>query len=375
MMMDSHRNTHQPPEPGFILTVVLIVISLCVMLVTYVAYNNAVFMPWASTMISREKASLLAESGVQLGLAQLGVPKTFEEEKKAESQLPASPVDQKKAPKSAAVKSNEDFLRELLPVINRWQEFTFTKKNDGFDGTLRICVVCENAKINLNIAYDFAKHDFASPDNRQLMEAVFDRVAAITKGANLFAACERFLKERQHKLDDVTELMLIKEFELFKDHVYYEPPAKESGKSGATIKTERPLYLTDMFTIEPERGCVQPWLLTDSVCGLYGFKRADESVSDEVVDKVLTDFKLTASWGADWDTSLAKLYGKKYADIPAIYKKLLATKFGLSHFSVVSYGTVGGVTQRVVAIVERKEIAASSGGPGYTLTVKKRYRL
>lgn len=357
---------------GFMLIAVLLMISLCTVIVSYIAYMSSIFVPVARTMIEREKAIMLAESGVQLALSQLGVP--AEEKKSEEEEKQQQDQQQAQAPAPKALGDDQNFLRVLLPIINRWQEISFTKKNDGFDGELKFCVVCENAKINLNIAYDFEKHEFASPDNKELMIKAFARLQDITQAPNLFEPFEAWMKKRKTRIEDVTELMTIDEFNQFKDRVFYEPPVKTTEKSGGAQKN-LPVYLTDLFTIEPERGCVQPWVLSDSVCALYDFSRADKKVDQELVKKVLPKFKPKANWEADWDASLAELYGKKYDTIPAIFRKLLAVKFGLTHFSVVSYGTVGGVTQRVVAIVERKPIAAGDGGPGYTLTVKKRYRL
>ena len=128
-------------------------------------------------------------------------------------------------------------------------------------------------------------------------------------GKDLFEVFEKFLKQRQYKLNDVTELLFIKEFQQsFKTTVFYEAPPLEETK-----KEQRPVYLTDIFTIWSAQQKINPWLLSDSIAALLGFKRAepgDTAAREKEVDQVLKGLKtVQGDLKTVWEKVLQKLYG------------------------------------------------------------------
>mgnify|MGYP003353042994 CR=1 FL=1 len=40
-------------------------------------------------------------------------------------------------------------MRQVFPFLNRWRTFSFEEKRDGFAAELKVCLVCEEGKINL----------------------------------------------------------------------------------------------------------------------------------------------------------------------------------------------------------------------------------
>ncbi len=335
-------------RPGYILVVALMIIGLSVVLVTYVTFKASAYTPFAQAMVDREKATQLALSGVQVACAQLA-----QEPKKQQETAEEHKHDQAQAEGN----SDRDLLKMLLPIKNQWQKFTLKKARDGVNGTIEVCIVSEYGKIDINALYDFKKHDFndlGAPkgEAKKTLELLFDRIKQQIGGENLFPAFEKFLKERQYKLHDVTELLTIKEFELFKRNVFYEPPEQKSMQAPAQ---KRPIYLTDIFTVWADAK-INPWLISDSLSALLDLKRADgnEHPAEEFAESI-KKFKSSLVWPADWDLIFAPLYGKQFASLPKGSEYYLNTKFETSTFSVLSYGNVGKFTQKIMAIVERIE--------------------
>lgn len=332
------------------------IISLATVLVTFIFTKGSVFVPFAQTMIDREKAKQLALSGIQIGIAQLS-QQIDPEPKKDEKQPPAPTGPQAKSapapsPEKEALK---ELLERIVPTINRWQTFTLKEDVDGLDGVIKVCLVCEDGKIDINALYDFKKHQFRGIKEEQdiLKKLVLETFKSIGK-EDLFAEFEKFLKARQYRLDDVTELMTIKGFELFKNNIFYEPASFTKKDEGAEKKGQ--VYLTDIFTIWSGKQTIEPWLLSDSMCGLLGVKRVtrdDVKSRKELVKQAMKDFKTVLQWPADWNIFFAKLYGQDFTKLPKGIESILQTKVEPKNFSVLSYGTVGNVTQRLLAIVER----------------------
>ena len=47
-----------------------------------------------------------------------------------------------------------------MPTLNRWQTFELTEEIDGLDGEIKLCITCEDGKLDLNQWYDFNKKKF-----------------------------------------------------------------------------------------------------------------------------------------------------------------------------------------------------------------------
>ncbi len=83
-------------------------------------------------------------------------------------------------------------------------------------------------------------------------------------------------------------------------------------------------------------------------------------------------FKGTYSWPASWNSIFAKVYKKDFNNLPKGITLLLNTTFGPETFSVLSYGTVGQITHRLFAILERDTTGRESKDPA-TVLIKKLY--
>ena len=94
--------------------------------------------------------------------------------------------------------------------------------------------------------------------------------------------------------------------------------------------------------------------------GLTRAKPGDVKTREQEVKAWVAAFKPQAKWSADWDASLKQVYGKEFSTLPKGSEVALAGQFGAQTFSVLSYGTVGAVSQQLYVIVQRKTAAAGS---------------
>lgn len=350
---------------GYIILLTLLIISLAVVLVTYLFVRGTIFVPYADVMIKREKARSLALSGIQLACGQLSVMP----EKKEEANEPSSPAGstQNKEKKSPEENEAQYFLTYILPLMNKWQTFDLKKERDGVTGSIKIALVSEEGKIDVNAIYDFRKHAFVTGKKdwkKFLQDGVFKQLQTILGKTGLFEAFEKFLKARQDKLNDVTELLLIPEFAVFKNMLYYEPLAQFNEK-------QQRLFLTDLFTIKG-KDTLEPWLLSPSIQTVLGIPAKE--LTKETIANALKQFKKTATWTQDWDKLLKPLYAKELQSLPKGIDSMLSSTFDPRVFSVLSYGSVGNVTQRVYALVERTK-QAIKGKTFYDIKIRRIYWL
>lgn len=363
-------------KQGFILILSLMVIALAVTLVTYIFHVGSVQMPFSRIMIDREKAKLLALSGIHIAQAKLSqevpIPKKEETSHKqaAQQQQVQKNKAQEEPPELQAAKK---LLQEIVPTLNRWQTFVLKEEIDGIDGTIKLCMGSEEGKLDLNALYDFEKHVFKGDKTKQelikqLLQSFFKRI----EKEELYSEFEKFLKARQYRFDDITELLRIPGFVAFKDSLFYPGPLKQKEE-----KNKTPVYLTDVFTVWSGKQTVEPWLLSHSMCGLVGVKQTtmqDIESRKKAVEQAVKEFKLAMQWPADWKKYLAPLYQTEFNALITNSNLIFSTQFEPTIFSVLSYGIVGEVTQKVYAILERTE-EKNDKKLGYNVTIKKLYWL
>ncbi len=352
------NNPHN--EKGYILVLTMMLISMAAIVATQLFHKSTVQMHFDQVMIEREKAKMLALGGIELAIGQLTIVETGTPQKK-------------EAPKDDPEKQ---FLKRVIPTLNRWQEFTLKENIDGIDGIVKIAICCEQGKLNLNQFFDFEQKKFKNEgkqtgDAKKILQEIFGSLKKFTGDKDLFGVFEKFLKQRQYKLNDITELLEIPEFQhVFALTVFYEPPTKDS-------KRKRPVYLTDLFTVWSDSDKLQPWVLSDSVCGMFNLKRAelqDSAKREKHITQMAKEFKgFTQNVSQIWDKQLQPLYGKDFKGLSKTIQELLAGQFEPTVFSVLSYGQVGGITQRIFAIIEKRN-ASSQNAPD-ELVVKKLYWL
>src|ERR1700722_16640192 len=126
----------QSQSSGYILLLTLMMISLCVVLVTYIFNKGAVEVPFSYAMIKREKAKQLALSGIQMAMSQLGKPIEIKQEKPTAAQ-PGQPPAQQASSQDKALKQ---YIERVVPTLNRWQIFNLQEKTDNVDGQIKIAI-------------------------------------------------------------------------------------------------------------------------------------------------------------------------------------------------------------------------------------------
>jgi len=312
------------------------------------------FVPYAKIAMRQQKAQLLAMSGIQLAISELSRFKKPEAKKDGEQQQ-----------KLDDAYLARQLLTNILPHLNQWQRVPLTKEADGIKGLIQLCITSEHGKINLNNIYDFEKHAFIDDKKeateeekkkswRSLFKELFGAVQKNMGGTNLFESFEKFLKQRQYKLDDATELLRAPGFDIFKNYIFYIPPIGNTENK----KAWRPFFLTDLFTLTSGQETIEPWLFSDSIRGSLGLSRvavsSDKKESTQkMIQETLKKFSLSTDWKKDWDQLMAPRYEKELSALSPSVISHLGTKFEPTIFSVVSYGTFAKVTQRLYALLER----------------------
>jgi hypothetical protein len=295
------------------------------------------------TTVEEEKAKRLALGGVQVAMSQLFTGT----EQSDESQM--------------------KLLARIVPLINRWQRFSLEQEQDGIDGQLELCIMCEQGKLNINHVYDFSKKKFIDEDKpnggvKKFTEQFFKALKEYT-GKDLFPAFEKLLKSRGYPFNDVTELFQSPEFSPLKNAIFYDPPT--AGTQG-----KRPVYLTDLFTVDSSSIKMQPWLLSDSVCALLGLARAGDGEIKkraEEIQGMIKTVKVAADWKIDWDNFLKPLYGKDFTSLPKNIDSVFDSQFAPLTFSVLSYGKVGKIMQRMLVIVEKHSVKKGSSASPFII--------
>lgn len=332
-------------RPGFMLIMTFMMLTIGIVVVTQLYFQGSTYAAFISSVKAREQAKRLARSGIQIALNQLSLNDT---------QLIEAEEDEKKE-KDPAVRQ-KNLLKTLLLTQNKWQTFALNELQDGIEGTVKICITCEDGKIPLNALIDYKKQEFIKTknppvvDGKEVMQKICERLKDYTKGADLFEAFIEFIKENKTTPADITAFFTEKKFDDFREIVFFEPSDQEEIEG---IKSEEKLYFSDIFTLWSEEPTLNPWLLSPSVQLLTRLK--SESLKEEEIKDLLEklDFK-KFSLEKDWDTYLRPLYGRDYKTLAKELVPLLSSKFEPRVFSVLCYGKVGQVTQKLVALIARK---------------------
>ncbi|MBS1988071.1 hypothetical protein JST56_03685 [Candidatus Dependentiae bacterium] len=338
-------------RPGSIVIICLLVLSVIVVFTEQLLRNVLIGSLFTKTMVDREHAEILALGGIQVAIASLSIPEKDEKKDGQDEQDPEKKAGSDKA------KKNRRLLGKLLPHLNRWRTFALKESIDGIDGEMKICITSEHGKININEAFDFKKQEFKK-EYQALLKGL--EIPGKMAAGEMLKQITEFLKKRQRKLDDISELSLIPGFEQL--NMFYEPPVRGTKKKKSEANTE--IMLQDIFTIWSCRDTIEPLLFSDALCAVFGIRRptaSDSSEMKEAFKKIAQSF--SAQWLSDWDKnwpSVEPLYGEK----PKFLKEMqpvFSKEFGPKVYSVLSCGKVGHVEQRVLALV--RETAKKAQAP------------
>ena len=342
-------------KPGYILIITLMMVATATFLVTQLFFVGTAYNNYTSFMLERESARTLALSGIHIAMAQLSLQdtqllKTSEnkEEKK----------DQNKKDKKNPDQDKRNMLKTLLLVHDKWQTFTMTREADGFDAQIGICITCEFGKLNLNQLYDFKRKQFITMNHNQTSEqflkAIGTRIKPFVADQDFAEQLITFIKKQYRPLITITELMKDKKLQSFKDSMWYIPPREIKEKKPENQDQKEPLYIQDLCTVYGDNYHIHPLFFSHSLKLILGLK-TDHFTKDQIeplVEKIALEGN---KWETDWDTHLKNLYGKEYKALPLLDEitPYFSTKFEPNLFSVVCYGRVGRVEQKLLAILER----------------------
>lgn len=366
--MNQKRNNH-----GYIMIFTLLIIGAAMMIVTYIGHRGSFYLPFSSMIIAREKAKMLALGGVQVAIAQLAQSDKKDEKGKAQEDKtePTQEGEEAATEKPAQTKQipEKEFLIRILPTLNRWQHFDLKEETDGIDARLSICLMSEEGKINLNRIIDLKKHVIKGTEQKGWKAALpelFKGIERVAGGGELLPAFEKIVKELQFPFNDSTELITRKEFNHFKDILFYQP---------LSAKGKDKIYLTDIFTVWSNSDTIEPWLLSDSMISILALSRGeidDAKKRKEQVEGLLKNFKVRSNWQQDWDTIFKPIYGKELRSLPKNIDSILSTRFEPRFFSARVHATVADVTQMLFVILERVKSAQAGE---YDVEIKKLYWL
>ena len=334
-------------KPGFVLIMSFVILALIVLLTEQLLRSVYVGSSFIKAMNEREYAEIAALSGINIAIAQLS-----EHDYAAKS----DPAEQAKGSSEKKETAAQLFIKNILPKLNRWQFFKLDQKNDGVDLEVQICLSCEDGKININDVFDFETQAMRE-DISTLLKGlqIKDKVPA---GA-FYEKIKDFFTQRKKKIHDISELCTIPEFETL--DLSYKPPQAPEKKT-AKHEANADIALRDFFTVWSS-GSLDAMMLSDSVSAVFELRRPLANDAETMKDKFKQiaagfDPKMYADVDELWQL-LEPLYQHK-PRLSAELKGLFSKQFGPAVYSVLSYGRVGNVEQRLLAIVKKVPGSGSS---------------
>lgn len=365
-------NTPQA-RAGYVLIVTLMIISICVIMTTALFHRIRVYTPFVTTALSRERAKAAAHSGLQIALSRLYL--LGKKEEKEEKPVAAPQAGKPQAP-PVRVNEQGQLFQKLYALLNQWNHVDLAEKTEGITGTIEYYITCEEGKTNLNVFYDFEKKKFAPIANKeQGMQKILQEWCAafesVTGAKDVMGAMTTFLQKRSYAIAEVTQLCKIAPLgQFFKDRIFRSPAKKVKNESQPL------LFLTDLFTVESKKS-IDPWFFSPSMQTLLRFPVQDkspEALLKMVGEVVAPKIEEWVQWDQQsWNRILAPLYQKNWENMDAFIKPLLKSSFGPRLFSVLSYGTVGTVTQGLYAIVELIPEKSKNEKYRFSVRIKKLY--
>lgn len=317
------KNVATKPDrsPGFVLLLTFFVITLAAGLATYLVARVITQYKWAAISVTQEQAKGLALSGINLVKSELDHKLTDKGRKRA--------------------------THVLLSLINRWEHIVFDEKIDGIKGELWIYITCEDGKLDLNQFFDPAKKKFIfekKPEITKFFALLNEKSKSIgAKSVELGNAIKQALADRNKLLYDITELFEHKAFEPLRAPLL--PPYPQSEDD------EPPFTLSDLFTVERRAGKIKPYYLSTAVCSLLGLEQLPDD-REETATNLAQKEKQSMNWSTDWDTLLAKPYGKKFAQLDSFISTQFDSAGGADLISVLCYGKVRERIQGVLAFLK-----------------------
>ena len=359
-------------QKGYILFITFSMLALCTALVSVFMVKGITHKRLSSALLEQEQLNQFAMSTLAIGQSFLSfsaeeLKAPVENDDDRASAESSGGQGKEKSEKGKPLDINKALLEKLLPVLGKSQEFKFEEIEKDFPLVINLIFFAESGKININGLYDLVLKKFydegvEGKDRKVFATWLFEKIAKITEKPSLLQPFVEHMKQRKAPLNDVTELLAIKEFaDCFNDAVFYGQKSK-SQESANKDKKSKKLFLTDIFTVACENDTIQPWLLSSSVCALLDIaQKNDKKDKNDILDKKeekidLSSFKQQSDWQKDWDTACKPLYGISYDKIPESVRGILAPSFQATVFSVLASVFNENMTVQVFAILKQKRL-------------------
>lgn len=322
-----------------ILIYTLLILSVLAILTEQLVRMVLVNYSFTSGQVKKEQARALALGAVNLAISQLLDEENIENK-------------DKKQEEKGEDKEFKNYLKRVFPYINKMQKFKLNNIADGVDAEIGFCISCENGKININKAFDFEKNEFKDDYKKLLSGLEFKKKL---KTGEILKKLTEYLKSRKKRLDDVTQLINIQGLEQV--DMFYIPPVNAQGKEKEKPNTQ--IYLQDLFTTYTDSEGLEFLFLSNSLLNILGLRQPladDATVLNKKFNKVINEIK------KDYVTNLIQnweiytpIFGKNNKVLDA-FKQILSKEFGPKVFSVLSYGKVDNIEERLVAVIKEMEI-------------------
>lgn len=337
-----NKKNHQ----GYILIATMLILAVSTIIITGLIYRSNSVAPFTQSILDREKAAFLAQSGLSYVQA-LATFQPHVEDKDTETK---KKNDKEKQP-DREIKA---IIFNLLPLLNKWTKYNLKESVDGIDGTLYVYIASEEGKINLNKVYDFNKKNFIAggqasstyiDDPKKVVMAACQLLEKTYKTNDLFEKLEKFLKNFDGPFNDISDLLLVPGFELFHDTIFPDP----------LHDTEKQLYLGDIFTVIGNKTKLNPWFLSRALKQLCGIKEQDEEFDKEnkKLGELVKQFSRTVP---DWEKEWKKIFAQRYKKTVQQLTKGVVSLFDLNcvpqFFTVISVGQFNNTSYSLIAFIE-----------------------
>ncbi len=336
-------------KSGFILIFSLVMLSLITLLTEHLIRSVYFGSRFMHTMKQREHAKMAALSGINLALAQLSEHDyTLEIEQAANPTPPTTQPAAATNDKKWAV--TQKFLERILPHLNRWQVFDLEKKRDGAALSVQICISCENGKINVNEIFDFQTQTMRQETGDLLRRLAMPGVLA---DGVIYTKLQEFFMARKKPIHDISELCEIEAFK--KLDIFYKPPERVVKKNEKSTTYVANIALQDLFTVW-NSGQLDAMMLSEALLALCSFRRPSADDAEKMSDKfkqVVASFDPELYKNTDELLRILEPVHQQKGRVPDVLKALFSKRFEPTVYSVLSYGKVGNVEQRLLAVVKR----------------------
>lgn len=334
-------------KSGYILFLTMIMLAMGTAFITQIFYTGNVYNSYVALTLDKERARQLALGGVSVAMSQLML---------LDKKLSPPPDKEKKEEKKnidERVENQKKLLEIMLQVQNKWQTFILKHETDEIDAELKICISCENGKIDCNQLYNYEINKFISSrgqNTEELYKQIGEKLKPFLDNKNIAELITSFIKTQKRPLLTVTEFLKNKKLaQIFENRIFYFPHEQKQRDIDIKLAPEK-VYLTDIFTVDGE-SFLSMWSLSPSlqkIFGLYSERNIASDQAKEIIKKA-SEVKNMDELGR----ALEIIYGMKNNALPKEFLSYIDLKFEPRLFSVLCYAKVGRVSQKLIALVEK----------------------